>query len=403
MSYTRQAATAADASWLGASAYSRPAYNAADASWAPSSFEVVISATLEDDGAAFSAQFATPVAAVLDAALGDDQAAFVAQWYPENGFQVVLDAQFEDDTAAFTGTFAAPVFAALSATFEADVAAFAAHHAPPIVATLSAALDSDAAAITGQFIATVIGAWSATLDADVAAVSGQFITPTVGTWASTLGNDTAVVAAHFAPPIHATIAASLGDDAASIAAHHAWDQAIDPLRTQTYYALDIDDGVLPPVRIPISSWQATLQTGRASYLQAVIPGAADVLDAINARAAGTFTIRKGARWIETGLVNESMMAEAPIQTMRVDEGPTNVTVTLSGFYTYMAGAPVTRIMADVRSRSSDAGGQRARCAVDWFLRPGDTAMVRDQPMSVAWINYYVNAQDAFMDIGERAA
>jgi len=180
-----------------------------------------------------------------------------------------------------------------------------------------------------------------------------------------------------------------------------WAAAADPITSTNYYALDIDDGVLDPVRIPISSWQATVQTDRASYAQAVIPAAAQWVDAVNDRASGEIIIRRGVRF-SNGETLESELARAPIQNVRLDRGPTNVTMTISG-YAQLPESPAssTRILRNVRSESIGSG-LRVRCDIDFFLRPGHTASARGTEFTVSYINYYANASDEYMDVGERA-
>lgn len=52
--------------------------------------------------------------------------------------------------------------------------------------------------------------------------------------------------------------------------------------------------------------------------------------------------------------------------------------------------------------TTSTGKTRARCDIDWFLRPGDTAVVDGENVTVSYINYYVpSIGDAYMDIGDR--
>ena len=181
-----------------------------------------------------------------------------------------------------------------------------------------------------------------------------------------------------------------------------WSVDIDPITSQTYYACEIDDGVLGVIRPPISSWQATVQTGRASYAQAVIPAATAWVDLIEARAAaGEFIIYRGVRDSD-GNTQESELARAPLGDVRFDIGPINATMTISG-YAVLAppSGALTRTLTNVRSESS-SGGFRVRADIDWFLRPGHTAVSRGTSFVVSYINYYVNASDEYMDVGERA-
>jgi len=205
-----------------------------------------------------------------------------------------------------------------------------------------------------------------------------------------------------------------------------WAADIDPVTSSVYYALEIDDGVLDAVRIPMSSWQATIQSGRASFAQAVIPAALSWVDTIQAtiqsgrasfaqavipaalswvdtisdRSDGEFIVYRGVTYSD-GETQESELARAPLQTVRLDQGPTNATMTISGYQTQtLPTGTITRTLQNVRSQSS-GNGFRVRCDVDWFLRPGYQAIARETEFTVAYINYYVNTDDEYMDVGER--
>ena len=180
-----------------------------------------------------------------------------------------------------------------------------------------------------------------------------------------------------------------------------WAAEIDQITSRIYYALEIDDGVLDAIRIPISSWQATVQVGRASYAQAVIPAATQWIDAVTDRAGGEFIVYRGVRY-QNGDTQEAELARAPLNDVRVDRGPTNVTMTISGYAQLPPPASVlTRTLRNVRSESI-SGGFRVRADLDFFLRPGHTANSRGTEFTVSYINYYVTGGDEYMDVGERA-
>ena len=182
-----------------------------------------------------------------------------------------------------------------------------------------------------------------------------------------------------------------------------WSEQIDPIASQTYFALDISANSLSGIRIPISSWQATVQTGRASYAQAVIPAATQWVAPVSDRADGEFIIYRGVRFPD-GTKQEVEMARAPLGDVRFDVGPTNATMTVSGYATLPAtGYDLTRTLRNVRSESTANGLRRVRCDIDWFLRPGHTAIARGTSFTVSYINYYANASDEYMDVGERAS
>lgn len=179
------------------------------------------------------------------------------------------------------------------------------------------------------------------------------------------------------------------------------------LRSTEYYVCDIVDGA-DTHRVKISSWQATLQLDASNYLQAVIPACDQYMDMLTGLSAGAqFIISKGAR-LSNGTNVENELARAPV-SLRFDQGPMRHTCTMSGYSDAFTlptspSAVTDRTLRDVRSSSTDTGGRRFRCAIDWFLRPGQKAIYKEQTMLVSYMNYYVTMDgqgDAYMDVGER--
>ena len=145
--------------------------------------------------------------------------------------------------------------------------------------------------------------------------------------------------------------------------------------------------------VPISSWQATLQTGAKNYVQGVVPAVADWIDAIN--DATEFVITRAAD-TSVGRI-EYEMARAPLEQISIARGPTNYTATLSGYSTAFAeneepDAAYDRTLTGIRSTTTGTAATRVRCAIDWLLRPGQRAYY-DEGASfvVSYINYYVPA------------
>ena len=157
------------------------------------------------------------------------------------------------------------------------------------------------------------------------------------------------------------------------------------------------------VRVPISSWQATLQTEQANYLQCVIPACEPFLDQIN--AATSFTILRRAR-LQGGVAIDYEMAAAPAETISIARGTANYTATVSGYSAAIAGnetppEAANRTLFDIRTIFTQSSGLRVRCGIDWLLRPAQNAIVNGTPFVVAYINYYVSDGDQYMDVGER--
>ena len=156
------------------------------------------------------------------------------------------------------------------------------------------------------------------------------------------------------------------------------------------------------VRVPISSWQATLQTAGSSYAQCVIPACEAWLEAIS--TATEFVIYRRADVPGAALFVEYEMVRGPAEQLQFDRGPTRYTCTLSGYPQAFAAdldPPVAydRTLAGVRA-VSQGSKLRVRCAVDWFLRPGQRAYLGALPFVVSYINYYALESDSYMDVGD---
>lgn len=186
-------------------------------------------------------------------------------------------------------------------------------------------------------------------------------------------------------------------------AWHDFTGQVDPDAPQRY----LMDLLTPSgtVRVPISSWQATLQSGAANYLQCVIPNAGAWTAEI--AAATEFVISRASRTADGGWV-EYLMARAPVQSLQDARGPTSRTVTLSGYTDAFAAVDNPSIVFDRRMRNVRqifvGGGLRARADIDWLLRPGMRAYVDDTtPIVVRFINIYVtSAGDSYCDVGSSA-
>jgi len=160
----------------------------------------------------------------------------------------------------------------------------------------------------------------------------------------------------------------------------------------------------PVAEIPMSSWQATVQSGRQSFLQVVIPAAADWIATLTDRQSTEQMVVYKQTTID-GLTLESEMARASLDTITVDAGPTRQTVTARGYTAAFSGyAPAaTATLTGVRSSSQTIGGAvRVRADIDWNLRPGQIATDGSLTFQVAYINYFVpSTGDSYMDAGSR--
>ena len=180
-----------------------------------------------------------------------------------------------------------------------------------------------------------------------------------------------------------------------------WTRNVDPRLLQAAYLLSVRADGLPTMEVPISSWQATANEGeRASFVQAVIPAAADWIAALGERINGRLVIRMGYRF-EDGSERFEDLIESSFTDFRYDRGPRNATATLSG-YAYLGQTSTgTRALRDVQQVSQQGGKYRVTCALDLSIRPGMTVQFGAASFPASFINYYVNRTGAFCQIGER--
>lgn len=167
------------------------------------------------------------------------------------------------------------------------------------------------------------------------------------------------------------------------------------------YVAVVEGGALDPIDLRISSWQATLQLGRSSYAQVVVPAITQHIDAIEARAGGTMAIEKRAT-LPDGEVQAVRIAEVPLQ-FEQSYGPTNATGTLSGYSPYVQDTELTWPLGVVQTKSIQSANRRFRTPMNPFLRPGDVVQIPgDTALTVSWVNFYGNTSSEYMDFGERA-
>ena len=175
------------------------------------------------------------------------------------------------------------------------------------------------------------------------------------------------------------------------------------VNTQQKYIMTITG--TPAVEIPISSWQATIQTTGSNYVQCVIPSASAYVDTLTARQSIEEIIVYKVSVINGNEINQEL-ARAPLDTINISKGPYRETAVVSGYVTppptYSTGLPVTELQ-DVRFVSQSINGNtRIRSAIDWYLRPGNDATGDDLTITVSYINYYATSSgDFYMDVGNR--
>lgn len=169
----------------------------------------------------------------------------------------------------------------------------------------------------------------------------------------------------------------------------------DPLERVEVYLLLIGD-----LRVPMSSFQATMRRAGKSFLQAIVPAGDTVLPALE--YASLMQVQLGYYYPSVDEFDElETIALAPLEQIRSDQGATRYTLTLSGYGDFPTADPRERTLQGIQTRSVSQGVRRVRCNVDLLLRPGNYALDGDgSSFQVDQIQYFVNATSAAMEVIE---
>lgn len=155
-------------------------------------------------------------------------------------------------------------------------------------------------------------------------------------------------------------------------------------------------------RVPISSWQATLQTDASCYGQIVIPIATGYID--DALDATHFVVYRRVI-LADGSPYDYEMVRAAVNDVQTYRGGTGESIVMSGYFAAFAAntnpsASFNRTLKDIRTYSTGLQNMRVRSAIDWTLRPGHRAFINQSTsFIVSFVNYYVFLGDEYMDVG----
>lgn len=171
----------------------------------------------------------------------------------------------------------------------------------------------------------------------------------------------------------------------------------DPLERVEVYLLLVGD-----IRVPMSSFQATMRRTGQSFLQAIVPAGDTILPALEHNTL--MQVQLGYYYPSVGEFDElETIAQAPLEQIRSDQGPTRFTLTLSGYGALPEYQPASRPLSGVQTRSINQGDRRVRCNVDLLLRPGHFATdTNGDLIRIEQIQYFVNATAAAMEVTGRA-
>lgn len=162
---------------------------------------------------------------------------------------------------------------------------------------------------------------------------------------------------------------------------------------------------LSDLTLPMSSFQARMRDGDPSYVSVVVPSSATYAADIVARANGEIIIKTGFL-MRDGSARMEEIARVDYESIQIDRGARNDSVTLSGHKTVASTVSSERTMTGVSYYGLQANGKRRiRANLNLFLRCGDTCIYGDDPgdrFTVGNISYFVGAEPVqmIMEVGE---
>lgn len=133
-----------------------------------------------------------------------------------------------------------------------------------------------------------------------------------------------------------------------------------------------DGDSLSDIELPMSYFKAIMTDIDDSYISCVVPDVENYLDEINARRNGAIVIFVGYRLI-SGVELFEEIIRLGLSDVAIYRGGRHESITITGRGLIMTAAPKERVARDVILYTVLSDGRRkVLCAVDFFLRCGDT-------------------------------
>jgi hypothetical protein len=144
-----------------------------------------------------------------------------------------------------------------------------------------------------------------------------------------------------------------------------------------------------------------MRQGDPSYLSVVIPGT-DYAEDIADRSNGSIVLHTAYPDGAGGWTQRETIGAVELESVRIDDGPVNQTITLSGHRTETFSAKSVSL-SGIEYRYTDAGVRRVRCAPHLYLRPGDAVDAgTGYAFTANLISYTVSPGQQTMEVSESA-
>jgi len=163
------------------------------------------------------------------------------------------------------------------------------------------------------------------------------------------------------------------------------------------------DNESPPVtdlELPVTSFQSRRRSGDPSYLSVFCPFDDAYIDGIEERLNGAIIVKKGYK-LQDGTYQMETIAESDFESFASYEGANNASISLTGYRTTTYSTPKSVTLDGVSyfTRQHD-GKRRARCDVNLFIDPGDTADYGSGEMTAGDVVMIVTDKIAYMEVCE---
>ena len=184
----------------------------------------------------------------------------------------------------------------------------------------------------------------------------------------------------------------------SLQANPVWTPVISA--TVYRFALENSQG---RAEMPISNFSGQLRSGQTSYLQVTMPDAkswSGIIADFATQSDTEMVIKAGYRWSD-GRFDTQEIARTRLRNVRYDIGARSSSVQLDGIDTRINPAPKTISLIGANYRSQDESGRvRYRCAMNFDVRPGDTAHINGETFIVGELSYNVTVNNATLEVAE---
>ena len=135
----------------------------------------------------------------------------------------------------------------------------------------------------------------------------------------------------------------------------------------------------------------------------VVPGVTEAdISAIESRTTGNIIIKRGIKFKDESEQIDELLS-VPFSNFRYDGGSSSASIALYGYGEAETGHTKTRSVYGISYLNSNNGIRRIRCAVDTYLRVGDTADLGNaETLTVGEITITISTESAIMEILESA-